>query len=109
MEELQDAIEDAQYVNAMHDDSPKPTKSWKWPTVDEVSQYVGKLRQNNPEEVELETICKSCLGFYLFVDYTKKNEMGTLGSFLYELAAFRVSQNCLKICFPNSVIKFLCR
>ena len=26
MEELQDAIEDAQYMNAMHDDVPKPTK-----------------------------------------------------------------------------------
>ena len=26
MEELQDAIEDAQYMNAMHDDIPKPTK-----------------------------------------------------------------------------------
>ena len=29
MDELQDAIEDAQYVNAMHDDIPKPTKEWK--------------------------------------------------------------------------------
>ena len=26
MEELQDAIEDAQYMNAMHDDVPRPTK-----------------------------------------------------------------------------------
>jgi hypothetical protein len=26
MEELQDAIEDAQYMNAMHGDVPKPTK-----------------------------------------------------------------------------------
>lgn len=29
MEELQDAIEDAQYMNAMHDDVPKPTKVCK--------------------------------------------------------------------------------
>ena len=29
MDELQDAIEDAQYVNAMHDDTPRPTKDWK--------------------------------------------------------------------------------
>ena len=29
MEELQDAIEDALYVNAMHDETPKPTKDWK--------------------------------------------------------------------------------
>lgn len=32
MEELQDAIEDAQYMNAMHDGIPRPTKGWKWPT-----------------------------------------------------------------------------
>ena len=32
MEELQDAIEDAQYMNAMHDGRPRPTKKWKWPS-----------------------------------------------------------------------------
>ena len=32
MEELQDAIEDAQYMNAMHDGVPRPTKGWKWPS-----------------------------------------------------------------------------
>ena len=31
MEELQDAIEDAQYMNAMHDDIPKPTKVISFP------------------------------------------------------------------------------
>ena len=29
MDELQDALEDAQYVNAMHDAAPRPTKEWK--------------------------------------------------------------------------------
>ena len=32
MEELQDAIEDAQLMNAMHDGIPRPTKGWKWPS-----------------------------------------------------------------------------
>lgn len=32
MEELQDAIEDAQYMTAMHDGIPRPTKGWKWPS-----------------------------------------------------------------------------
>lgn len=31
MEELQDAIEDAQYVNAMTDEGPKPSKEWPYP------------------------------------------------------------------------------
>jgi hypothetical protein len=65
MEELQDAIEDAQYVNAMHDDSPKPTKEWKWPTVEEINQFKTRLRQNSPEKMEIDGICSGSLGLYL--------------------------------------------
>ena len=36
MEELQDAIEDAQYMTAMHDGIPRPTKGWKWPSEGEL-------------------------------------------------------------------------
>ena len=39
MEELQDAIEDAQYMTAMHDGIPRPTKGWKWPSEGEKLTY----------------------------------------------------------------------
>lgn len=65
MEELQDAIEDAQYVNAMHDDSPKPTKEWKFPSPDALNAYMTKISFKEPNRLELNTICEDPLGFYL--------------------------------------------
>jgi hypothetical protein len=66
MEELQDAIEDAQYMNAMNDDIPKPTKEWVWPTKEELNDYVEKLRSTSPKVFEAEGLCKSgSLGFYM--------------------------------------------
>ena len=65
MEELQDAIEDAQYVNAMHDDTPKPTKEWKFPSPDEMNAFMTKLSFKDSKLLELDTICQDSLGFYL--------------------------------------------
>lgn len=65
MEELQDAIEDAQYMNAMHDDSPKPTKEWKIPTTEELSKYTNGVLQKNPKAFEPEEVCSGPLGFYM--------------------------------------------
>ena len=65
MEELQDAIEDAQYINAMNDDSPKPTKEWRMPSLQELQSYIESLKTSNPESLTLEAMCSNCLGFYL--------------------------------------------
>ena len=69
MEELQDAIEDAQYVNAMHDDTPKPTKEWKFPSTDEMNAFVTRLTFSQPKLLELDTICEDSLGFFLVLFY----------------------------------------
>lgn len=65
MEELQDAIEDAQYINAMQDDTPKPTKEWKRPTPEELQRYVSKLQSTNPKSLEPDGICAGSLGLYM--------------------------------------------
>lgn len=65
MEELQDAIEDAQYINAMNDDSPKPTKQWTMPGEEVLAGYIERTRACNPEEMTLSYICSTPLGFYL--------------------------------------------
>jgi hypothetical protein len=65
MEELQDAIEDAQYMSAMHDEMPRPTKEWKWPGADELQAYLDKLKTVNPKIFTPEGFCKGSLGFYL--------------------------------------------
>ena len=65
MEELQDAIEDAQYINAMNDDSPKPTKPWTMPEPEVLHSYIERVRACNPEEMTLSHQCSTPLGFYL--------------------------------------------
>jgi hypothetical protein len=65
MEELQDAIEDAQYMNAIHDDIPKPIKEWVWPTEEELKKYIDKIKAVNPKSFEAEEFCKlGSLGLY---------------------------------------------
>jgi hypothetical protein len=65
MEELQDAIEDAQYINAMQDDTPRPTKEWKFPSADYVESYVNNLTATRPIYVRPEGVCSGSLGLFM--------------------------------------------
>lgn len=91
MEELQDAIEDAQYMNAMHDGVPRPTKEWVKPSPEKVQAYIEKLQTNHPKELEIESICRGCLGLYLFIKYVKEEGSTVHGEFILDVASFRVS------------------
>ena len=91
MEELQDAIEDAQYMNAMHDDLPRPTKDWKFPTPDEMSAYFERMRAEAPKGLELEGVCDGALGYYMFLSYCKAEGSEKYVHFMLDVATFRVS------------------
>jgi len=65
MEELQDAIEDAQYMNAMNDSTPRPTKAWQFPTNAEVADYVNRRLSKNPRSLDLDVVCEGSLGFFM--------------------------------------------
>ena len=68
MEELQDAIEDVQYMNAMHDGIPRPTQEWKWPSPEEFQIYLDKVKTTAPRSFEPEGLCRGSLGFYTVID-----------------------------------------
>lgn len=65
MDDVFAALEDAEYVNAIFIDSPKPTKQWSWLSPLQLNAYVSTLKENDPSAVDIETICQGCLGFYL--------------------------------------------
>ena len=69
MEELQDAIEDVQYMNAMHDDIPRPTQDWKWPSPEEFQLYLDKVKTTAPRSFEAEGLCRGSLGFYTVTSF----------------------------------------
>lgn len=81
MEELADAIEDAQYVNAIasQDDGPKPVLPWEKPTEEELSQWETTVATEHisaprakGKPFSMEWICQQQIGFFLFSQYIKE-------------------------------------
>jgi len=79
MEELQDAIEDAQYVNAISnvDDGPRPVLPWEIPTEEQMTQWketvtaAKKKHATDPEPFGFDWTLRQALGFFLFSAYLK--------------------------------------
>ena len=65
MEELQDAIEDAQYVNALHDKNPQPTAEWTSFAPERLQAYVEGVTNLKPSLGTLRVVCSRPIGFYL--------------------------------------------
>jgi hypothetical protein len=78
MEELQDAIEDAQYVNAIatQEEGPRPVLSWEIPTEDQLAAWETKLKEsqdpNGPEVFGINWCLQSAIGFFLFSAFLKE-------------------------------------
>lgn len=83
MEELADAIEDAQYVNAIatQDDGPRPVLPWETPTEEELALWEIGLQEayqsrndkgGAPPPFSMEWTCQQHIGFFLFSQFTKE-------------------------------------
>lgn len=72
MEELADAIEDAQYVNAIatQEEGPRPVLAWDTPTVEELQAWHATKLQQNPNEFLW--MVTQPIGLFLFSAYVKK-------------------------------------
>lgn len=78
MEELQDAIEDAQYVNAIasQDDGPRPVLAWEVPSEEELAQWKKRIRDSPADETlgepfGLDWTLSSAIGLFLFSSFLK--------------------------------------
>mmetsp|Transcript_2573 Transcript_2573/g.4849 ORF Transcript_2573/g.4849 Transcript_2573/m.4849 type:complete len:587 (-) Transcript_2573:39-1799(-) len=69
MEELQDAIEDAQYVNAMSDEGPKPSKEWPYPHKQTLNDWKAA---KSPDFFNLEKLCEMSMPLYMLSRYVKE-------------------------------------
>lgn len=67
MEELQDAIEDVQYLQAVNskDSGPSPTEPWPFPSEKELEEFNAERLKTDGKCYALERICSSVLGLYL--------------------------------------------
>ena len=89
MEELQDAIEDAQYMDAMVDPVPRPSRDWQWKTQPELENYINKLKQEKPSALDIEVMCQGSLGLYLFMKFCRLEGSKILAEFIIEVAHLR--------------------
>eukprot|EP00618_Florenciella_parvula_P037443 CAMPEP_0119498552 /NCGR_PEP_ID=MMETSP1344-20130328/21259_1 /TAXON_ID=236787 /ORGANISM="Florenciella parvula, Strain CCMP2471" /LENGTH=145 /DNA_ID=CAMNT_0007534437 /DNA_START=250 /DNA_END=685 /DNA_ORIENTATION=- len=78
MEDLQDALEDAQYFNAMHKRGPRPTAAIEYPTDEQLKVWKEEHLRGI---LTLSFICSDNLGFYLFLKYCEA--VGELPSALF--------------------------
>lgn len=73
MEELQDAIEDAQYVNAIatQEDGPRPVLAWEKPSPETMEAWESKKLASDPAAFDLPELLASAIGLFLFSSYIK--------------------------------------
>jgi hypothetical protein len=64
MDEIDAAVEDAEYVRATRDCAPRPVKSWEWMSGPALDEYISKLSETDASKVTLEAILADNLGFY---------------------------------------------
>eukprot|EP00980_Cylindrotheca_fusiformis_P007330 scaffold1525_cov142-Cylindrotheca_fusiformis.AAC.130 len=78
MEELQDAIEDAQYVNAIatQEEGPRPVLSWEIPTEEQLAIWVAKKKKeaplDGPQPFLIDWTLQSAIGLFLFSAFLKE-------------------------------------
>lgn len=67
MEELQDAIEDVQYLQAVNskESGPSPTETWPFPSEKALEEFNTERLRQDPGCYSLETICGGILGLHL--------------------------------------------
>jgi hypothetical protein len=79
MDELQDAIEDATYVNAIsgQGEGPRPMVPWIMPGEEELAEWKQMVREREAEEdkkaFSMEWTLSSALGLFLFSAFLKDN------------------------------------
>ena len=105
MEELQDALEDAQYVNAINvDEGPRPITAWENPSEEVLEEWKSDLLKtweanpNNaavPKPFEIEWVLSRALGLFLFSSFIKET-------------CTSEEHNYARICFIEEVLRWRC-
>lgn len=65
MDDVINAMEDNQYMDAMIDDTPHPTKKFIYPSSEELNNYQIKMKELNSNFFELDIICRESIGLYM--------------------------------------------
>lgn len=111
MEELQDAIEDAQYVNAISsvDDGPRPVLPWEVPTEEQLASWkedvLSKKEEGVPVPFQFDWTLSHALGFFLFSAYLKeKCDDYVQINFIEEVLRWRAAQGRIRAQITSTIV-----
>ena len=102
MEDLQDAIEDAQYLSAVSsvEDGPRPVVPWEIPTEDQLSTWKSTITSRDltgPPPFSMDWVLSRPLGMFLFSSYLKEVVGDYLEiNFLEEVARWKAARGRLR-------------
>lgn len=110
MEELQDAIEDAQYLSAVSsvEDGPRPVLPWQIPTDEELSSWKQSIRSKTltaPLPFTLEWTLARALGLFLFSAYVKSIGEYVDMNFLEEVARWKMARGRLRADITGRIVE----
>ncbi|CAK4131196.1 unnamed protein product [Aphanomyces euteiches] len=108
MDELQDAIQDAQYIGAMADPRPRPTMPFYQPTHQELTEFTDNYASHHWPT--LESYLAQPLGFYLFRRYCEADGHGLDKlHFLQDVYAYRrIPQHSRRVVKAKSMFATYC-
>lgn len=66
MDDIQEAIQDAQYIGAMAHEAPRPTAQFKYPTTEQRDRFIEMKTRDKPDWLSFSSILAQPLGFHVF-------------------------------------------
>lgn len=111
MEELQDAIEDAQYLSAVSsvEDGPRPVLPWEVPTEDQLAAWksaVSSKTLTSPHAFSFEWVLSRPLGLFLFSSYLKEAVDDYVEiNFLEEVARWKATRGRLRADITGRIVE----
>ena len=105
MEGLQDAIQDAQYMGEMCDDTPLPVTRLELPPSDTVEAYHAKLKRQRPAELNFTGVIQQDLGYWFFRNFVKmRGDMDSM-DFLAEVENYRIlTRDSLRVDYAQKIV-----
>jgi serine/threonine protein kinase len=105
MEGLQDAIQDAQYMGEMCEDTPLPMTRLVLPLRGDVDNYYDKLKLQKRSDLSFLGILKQHIGYYFFAKFVRKQGDDESINFLTEVEHYRVlTRDNLRVEYAKDII-----
>jgi len=89
-------------MNAMSDDSPKPTKAWELPDQATLESFLSSELASDPSTFSLDKLCQDSLGFYLFCKFCKQQGQAEAG----REGGCTSTSTSARACFLEEVVRY---